>query len=520
MRAFGSSRDSLGELNILQALRSKGARFWMENGALHYRAPRGVVTAEHVAAIRRAERVLIDRTLKFAPSRKDEVRQWQPRLLKRLDATRAPLAFSQLGHWNWRAGTGYKPIRQVASATRLHGRLDTGALKEALSIIVTRHEALRTRIVVQNGVPAQEIAERRRCDLTVVDLAATPEHHRDIEVQRQITSAIVDATDYEFDPLFLAELLILGPNDSVLILAMDHVISDGASLSIVFSEVLSAQAQLVKGAAPSLPPVQMQLGDYAAWQQAELPDWLQSHASEWSDWPRMRFPCDSPGREVVGWGTMGFVIDSSLKSALQNWARQHGTSLVTTVLTGYVGLLLRWCETSEVIVQSISDGRISEVLENTVGDLMFPLYLRIIGDQQSTFIDLLKIVTEEYCRACERPDFDYNYVRDPLPELVRNTIFNWLPRRDEYQRPNSDPDDPMLTWSHVSFEDPAFATFDWDGEPRVIFWDRGSEVIGQVSFPREQFSYSRMRRFSENFRRFLAALVRSPPIRIGDVSLI
>lgn len=512
----GNSDDIVNIQGAVQSLRSKGAKLWIENGRLCYRVPKGRVIADDITALSRADRSLLALLFQQAAER-----PWEPRLLRRPDPMRAPLAFSQIGHWNLRAAAYHKPIRQVASATRLEGSLDAGALRDALSVMVGRHEALRTRIVVRDAESVQEIAEPGGGDLEVIDLSRIPHCNHAREIQKQITSAIVDVADYAADPLWVAVLLNVGPNENILILAMDHIVSDGASLSILFNELLTTCARLTNGTPVSLPPIRMQLADYATWQKAELTDCLQSRIPECVTWPRIRFPEDAAVTEIAGmqgWGVVRFTIESRAKRALQYWARRRGTSLVMTVLTAYVALVLRWCGVIETIVQFVSDGRLSPLLDNTVGYITFPLYLRIGCGRGTTFVDLLEGVTREYCRASERPDFGYAYAQNPLPDLVRNTAFNWLPVRAESSGPLSGGSAAILNTSGVSFEHPALEAFGWDGEPWVIFYETESAVIGEVGFPRQRFSYSSMRRFTGNFHEFLDALLADPGMRIQDVA--
>ena len=72
---------------------------------------------------------------------------------------RAPLAFSQLAHWHLYRLAERPAIRQIASATRLRGRLDLEALQESIRVIVRRHDALRMRVVDLEGAPIQELDE-------------------------------------------------------------------------------------------------------------------------------------------------------------------------------------------------------------------------------------------------------------------------------------------------------------------------------------------------------------------------
>src|SRR5689334_20659913 len=82
----------------------------------------------------------------------------------------APLSFTQLSHWHLGALAERRSVRQIVSATQLQGRLNAQALQRSLDELVRRHEALRTRIVLREGVPLQEVLESCRCEIEYVPL--------------------------------------------------------------------------------------------------------------------------------------------------------------------------------------------------------------------------------------------------------------------------------------------------------------------------------------------------------------
>ncbi len=129
--------------DTIESLRRKGVKVWIEGGALRYRARKGTVTSSDIANILRAEK-----EISSFLSNADLAKRFEPGLLARPHRTRAQLAFSQLAHWKLRE---CRPIRQVASVTRLRGPLEVACLKAAVSEVVHRHEALRTRIVLLDG---------------------------------------------------------------------------------------------------------------------------------------------------------------------------------------------------------------------------------------------------------------------------------------------------------------------------------------------------------------------------------
>lgn len=145
----------------------------------------------------------------------------------------------------------------VPIGIRLQGALDKGRLVEALNVIVRRHEALRTRLVV---------SESRLCQ-TVSD-EFTP-----VQVPEQVIApdAVMEMCRSEFarsfdlhGPLVRFRLSKIGERDHLLTIAADHTIMDGFSAQIIVREL----AALYAGEA--LEPPTLQYGDYSVWEQRQV----------------------------------------------------------------------------------------------------------------------------------------------------------------------------------------------------------------------------------------------------------
>src|SRR5205823_12960948 len=58
----------------------------------------------------------------------------------------------------------------VPSLYRVAANLDAVALRQAIDLVVRRHQILRTRISLIDGEPMQEVTEHRPFELTTADL--------------------------------------------------------------------------------------------------------------------------------------------------------------------------------------------------------------------------------------------------------------------------------------------------------------------------------------------------------------
>jgi hypothetical protein len=261
-------------------------------------------------------------------------------LRPRLQRDIAPLTFSQLAHWHQRGLATGRAVRSVACAIRLRGSLDIASLRDALAEVVRRHEPLRTRLVLVNGMPMQKIDASYTGELRVEALTDLPPHVRESELQRLIERLILEPVDVAVGPLFQVCLVCLAEHDFALVIAMEHTISDAVSLSTFKQELLSAYARS-RGVDVPLIAVPVQIGDYAVWQRERLSAWLDEHGEYWDERlkgaRRVHFPdaAKTPGVERYGWDVAPITIDSETIMKLSECSRRQRTTPDMTVLPAY-----------------------------------------------------------------------------------------------------------------------------------------------------------------------------------------
>jgi len=495
---------------VLGRLRSKGVQLWARGGQLQYRAPKGALSRQEIEELGR----MSDQMLMLLDERSTTGRT--------LHGLRAPLTFSQLAHWRLHKLAERPSVRQLAAATRLRGRLRADVLRQAWIGLIERHDALRTRVVVEDGVPMQEVGASADVDLPVEDLTTLAEPARHAAVSRLLNDLIMEPIHPATVPLIAARVAKIGADEHVLMIAMEHMISDASSMSILLRDLLSMYEALTQGRSPSLPRIPVQLADHAIWQQRMHPSWLASHGAYWArrldGCQRLRFPRHglASGRRA-GWSYVPVHIDRTLKAGLQEWCRTRRTTLVMAVLAAYVALVMRWCHVVDTVVRFQTDGRFHEQVEHTIGYFASVLHLRVAIRGSERFIDVLGRVTEEYCNAHEHADGSYIDAQEPRPPYARNCAFNWVPQaRSASDLPR---DRATLVTESMDFDSPVLREREKDSEPVLLLYEREEEITGGVYFPLDQFALADMQRFGQDLLGFLQAMLRDADQSIWDSAL-
>ena len=393
-----------------------------------------------------------------------------------------------------------RSTRSVPTATRIYGRLNVDTLRRSLDEVVRRHEALRTRIVMIDGSPVQEIDEEWGFELGIIDLTAAEPEIKEAEAKRLVEELVNENIDVAVGPLFAARLLELSDQTHVLVVAMEHTISDGFSLEILSRDIWTLYWQSLRGLPLSLPTVAIQLGDYAVWQQKTSRWWTDKHGTYWkerlADATRVRFPSDRDVEGVSRFRSKNTPIQfgMALTSKLRELARRRHTLLAMTVLTAYVAVILRWQEKWDLLLNFLVNGRHRPELGNTVGFIASSLFLRVQLTQNDTFFTLLECVTKEYYTAYEHCDFGRLSIPFPGPDFKRCTSFNWqtaLPDNSHVtvgRCAGSDGSADVVEFKPFPFRNAASDTdIEWDGDPEVLngdpgigLWDTADGVVGNV----------------------------------------
>jgi hypothetical protein len=505
---------------VLQRARLKGVRLWLDHGQLRYKAPKGALTAQEVFELKEYRHHLVA-LLEAAGS----TASIDSPITCRARPERAPLTFTQRAHWELYHLISQSSAAIVSVCLRLQGGLNLSVLSNSIAELVRRHDALRTRIVVCNDVPMQEVSPPGPWQLPVIDLTGESLPSDNAGLARTVEKFLLPSIDLRKDCLFNARLLRFSSEEAVLILEMEHLIADGVSRGILTRELITAYSQALNGWPISLPDVAVQLPQYAMWQRETHEAWLASHGKYWDSHlkgaKRLRIRASEvqAPQNRRGWGIAYFEMDSALTGALRDFARAAKTTVVTAALTAFVALVLRSSQSTDGVILYQTDSRFTEDLAHTVGYLASLLYLRVALQPQDSFADLLLTVKEEYFRAIEHADLSYLESLIPRPAFTCNPCFNWVTPMQPPDVDHTEEAPSGLIWSEVLSEEQVIDHLERDTEPIMGFVEVGATIAGRVFFPLNRFSFETMERFAQDFLTLIRALVETPTGRVAEVEL-
>ncbi|MFR9755899.1 amino acid adenylation domain-containing protein [Streptomyces sp. TR06-5] len=315
-------------------------------------------------------------------------------------------------------------------AQRLRGPLDTGALRRAAALLTERHETLRTSFTVTDDEPFQVVhpTEAAPGMLRLVDLTDEPDALDD-----RLRQGATSPFDLARPPLARLTVLRLGPEEHVLQLVLHHAIADRLTIDVLTRELAAAYTAEQAGAAPQLPELAVQYGDYAASQQ----EWLDGPepATQIAHWrerldglPVLDLPTDMPRPAAPTYrgATRTADLPPELMRRLEELAARHDATLFMVLLAGYALLLSRWSGQDDFAIGSPIDSRNRPELEGLVGYLTNNLVLRADLAEEPSVGELIRRVRETCLDAYAHGDVPFEKLVEELrPErdLTRSPLF-------------------------------------------------------------------------------------------------
>src|SRR5438876_7240032 len=220
-------------------------------------------------------------------------------ITRRLDTSVAPLSLSQEGLLFMEQLDPGTARYNISDAIRVKGHFDGALVQKTLDKIVARHEALRTVFTNTDGIWRQDIRPPGAAHFRQMDLSSAGIAEGELRALDMIQDEADEPIDLYEGPLFSALLVKVGELDSFLLIKMHHIISDGWSLGVLWSEFATVYSALVDGTTPSLPVLSIQFGDYASWSREHLTREMDRQTRYWTEQLRgaptlLELPTDRP----------------------------------------------------------------------------------------------------------------------------------------------------------------------------------------------------------------------------------
>ncbi|MEV0742220.1 amino acid adenylation domain-containing protein [Streptomyces sp. NPDC050549] len=332
-----------------------------------------------------------------------------------------PLSAGQRQLWFLQQLDPDSPAYLLPLVHRLHGLLNTDALREAVGLLTERHEILRTRYVIGDGEPFQVVDPPGRPVFERTDRHGLTEAQRDMAAAEFTDMELRTPIDLAAGPPLRVRLLRLAPDDHLLVVVVHHIACDAFTRALLLTELGEFYRARTEHRAPRLPERPTQYADYAAWQneqqrsaaaQRELAWWKEQLAGV----APLDLPTDRPRPTLRSWegAEVRFTVPAETGKPLRDFAHEHGASLFTVLLTAFQVLLSRHTGAQDVTVGTAVSTRNRPELTGMAGYAYNSLALRARWQGDPSFTRLVQDNRERLLAALDHRSTPFDRLVDTV----------------------------------------------------------------------------------------------------------
>ena len=436
-----------------------------------------------------------------------------------------PASFAQQRLWLLDQIEPGRPTYNIPLNFRLRGRLDASALKSAFSLLVERHEVLRTTFDTRDGEPVQIVHPPGEQQLTIVDLRAHDEDARQREVARRVDEEGNRPFDLRTGPLLRTTLVLLGADEHVLLITVHHIAADGWSFGILQSEVATAYTAFVRGAEPALPELPIQYADFALWQRDKFGgDGIDAPLEYWKNklahpLPTLDLPTEAardPDRARTAARTP-VRLGTPASDAVTALAREARVTPFVVLLAVFQLLLRRYTGADDLIVGTPIAGRPRVETEGLIGFFVNTLVLRVDAGGAPTFREFVARVRDVVLDAMAHQDVPFQRIVEaiqPRRDRARNPLFDALFSLQDAGS-GSDFALPGVTAAKLAGSRDT-AKFD----VQLILSAADTGYRGALEYDADLFEATAMQRFAAHYAQLVASAMAHPDESIDRLALM
>ncbi|MDY7049586.1 MAG: amino acid adenylation domain-containing protein [Microcystis panniformis WG22] len=506
---------------FLAYLKGLDIKLWLEGEKLRFQAPKGVMTPEikEEIAAKKPEILAFLKAAKIPTNAVD---------LEIIPVSRdqdLPLSFAQQRLWFLQQLSPDSHSYNLLDALRLEGNLNLLALEQSLSELIRRHEILRTTFPMVEGQPIQRIAPPSPVSLPLQDLQNLSKNEQTEHLQEIAIAFSLKPFDLAKESLVQFKLLKLGSQEYVLLLKMHHIIYDGWSLSIFFSELSQLYAAFVRGLPSPLPELSIQYADFAVWQRQWLTgEVLERQLNYWrkqlQDAPNiLELPTDYPRPPIPSFRGDGqvFRLNQDLTQRLKRLSQESGATLFMTLLAAFFVLISRYSGQLDVLVGSPIANRNSSAIEKLMGFFANTLALRGDLGGNPSFLELLERVKQTTLSAYAHQDLPFEMLVEKL-QLNRDLSHNPLIQVmfSLQNTPQSEASLSGLKMENLPLSVELKARFDLE----VNFWEVSDCLEAVWCYSTDLFATGSINQMGQHFQNLLTAIAANPNMGIFELPML
>lgn len=412
------------------------------------------------------------------------------------------------------------------AAILIKRNIDKEYLNAAVNKVIERHFILRTVFSVQNGEPRQEIKDKMCISVHEIEFPQTAQNNR----WNMIQEDMLYQTSHQFDlgtgPLLNVCLYRMSESECILYICMHHIIVDGWSMDLFYSELFHFYQSFCDSQQPDIPELPIQYVDYAHWQNKRVSDGiLNSQLLYWKEklsgeLPALNLPTDyiRPTNRSFDFRAEELILDQNIKDKLDCINSKAGTTMFM-MMTACISILLhKLANQKDILIGTPIAGRNNRQVRNLIGNFVNTVVLRNEIKADMPFITFLGEVRKTCIEAYSNQEYPFDALMRELKikrNVGRGTAFDVLinfassiTKEDQFK---------MIPFDKIDITNSA-DTGEFDLS--FTFEDYHNQLKIKVYYSLDLFSRSTVRRFMENYKIIVSCVADNPHTIIKNISFL
>ena len=403
-------------------------------------------------------------------------------------------------------------LYNISGGVILKGKIDYKKLEKCFKTLVNRHESLRTYFELQDGNVVQKIAENINFKLEYLENSKFNELDN-------LFNEFVRPFNLSKAPLLRARFVDFGKDKSALFVDMHHIISDGASLSILVQELCKLYNDEV------LPEINITYKDFSAFESKNLTSgdlkeaeqfWVQKFKED--EVPVLNLPTKSarPATQSFDGKRIHSSINLETTNKIESLAKNLGVTPYMVLLGAYYVLLSKYTSQDDIVIGTPVVGRDNTQINNIIGMFVNSLAIRENVDRQLSFKKFLKQLKDDLLDS-------YKYQTFPFDELVNKLNISRDPSRNPLF-------DTMFT-----YQNNGYTSFDFNGikskyyipDTGISKFDLSVEVIPNENGLDLSFEYATklfdeefIKAMSNHYLNIINTVLENIDIKISEIDMM
>lgn len=442
-------------------------------------------------------------------------------------ASSYPLSPAQRRLWILSQFDGASAAYHMPVSYVFEGELSLTSLTFAFQQLMERHEILRTVFKAdEHGEIGQFIRSAADTGFEIGYHDLRNDENAAGKLDALIQATLAEPFSLSDGPLIRAALFQLEDKKFIFTYEMHHIISDGWSMEVLISELLSFYNHHTANVFYAPAPLRIQYKDFVLWQQEQLSgESLGLHKDYWlkqfeGDLPVLELSTDRtrPSVKTYNGNIVTQKIGKDAFKRLKQVLDQEESTLFMGLLSVMNALFYRYTGQEDMIIGSPIAGREHDELEDQIGFYLNMLALRTRFNGAEGYLKLLQEVKSVTVGAYEHQIYPFDELVDELNlqrDMSRSALFDVMIilQNNKYSQRNPEDHQNNLAVSAYGEQVPTGSkydlTFNFSGE--------GEDLVLNLEYNTDIFNRETIVRLGKHFNGLLDAITQQPSLPVSQL---